>query len=35
MKKIKIKYFRDDIERIKKIEQGDWIVLRVLDIFIR
>jgi dUTP pyrophosphatase len=31
MKKIKIKYFRDDIERIKKIEQGDWIDLRVAE----
>ena len=25
---IKIKYFSNDLERIKKIEQGDWIDLR-------
>lgn len=29
MKKIKIKYFSKDYERLEKIEQGDWIDLRV------
>ncbi len=28
MEKIKIKYFDDDIERIQKINVGDWIDLR-------
>lgn len=31
MKKIKIKYFYNDIEKIKKIEQGDWIDLRIAE----
>lgn len=28
---IKIKYFYDDMKRIEKIEQGDWIDLRASD----
>lgn len=28
MEKIKIKYFSNEIEKIKKIENGDWIDLR-------
>ena len=28
MKKIKIKYLNDSIERVSKIEKGDWIDLR-------
>ena len=28
MKTIKIKYFTDNIDRIKKIDKGDWIDLR-------
>lgn len=28
MRKIKIKYFKDDVEEIKDIEIGDWIDLR-------
>lgn len=28
MKTIKIKYFNDEIERIEKIDKGDWIDLR-------
>lgn len=27
--KIKIKYFNKDYPRLKKIEQGDWIDLRM------
>lgn len=29
MKKIKIKYFTDDIDKLTKITKGDWIDLRV------
>ena len=29
--KIKIKYFNDKIEKIKKISQGDWIDLRAAE----
>ena len=31
VKHIKIKYFYDDIEKIEKIEQGDWIDLRIAE----
>lgn len=31
MKTIKIKYFYDDVEKIEKIEQGDWIDLRAAE----
>lgn len=31
MKKIKIKYFCNGIEKIKKIKQGDWIDLRIAE----
>lgn len=31
METIKIKYFDDKLEKIKKIEIGDWIDLRVAD----
>ena len=31
MKTIEIKYFYDDVEKIKKIEQGDWIDLRAAE----
>lgn len=31
MKTIKIKYFYDDIKKIKKIKQGDWIDLRAAE----
>lgn len=31
IKKIKIKYFCNDIEHIQKIEQGDWIDLRAAE----
>ena len=31
MKTIKIKYFTDNIEKIKKIDKGDWIDLRAAE----
>lgn len=31
MKKIKIKYFCNGIEKIEKIKQGDWIDLRIAE----
>lgn len=31
MKTIKIKYFTDKIEKIKKIDKGDWIDLRAAE----
>lgn len=31
MDTIKIKYFYDDIEKVQKIEQGDWIDLRAAE----
>lgn len=31
---IKIKYFSDEIERLEKIEQGDWIDLRAAEDFV-
>ena len=31
MKKIKVKYFCEDLEKIQKIEQGDWIDLRAAE----
>lgn len=31
VKKIKIKYFDNEIDKIEKIEQGDWIDLRVAE----
>lgn len=31
MKEIKIKYFNDKLEKLKKIDQGDWIDLRAAE----